>query len=46
MATTDPGKGGGRGGPVKNLKKTKLQQEEEGEDDRLDDLVVEADPNK
>ena len=38
-------KGGGRGGPVKNLKKMKLQQEEE-EDDHLDDLVVEADPNE
>ena len=38
-------KGGGRGGPVKNPKKMKLQQEEE-EDDWLDDLVVEADPNK
>ena len=30
---------------MKNLKKTKLQQEDE-EDDWLDDLVVEADPNK
>ena len=40
------GKGGGRGGPVKNPKKVKSQQEEEEEDDRLDDLVVEADPNK
>ena len=38
-------KGGGQGGPVKNPKKTKLQQEDE-EDDWLDDLVVEADPNK
>ena len=40
------GKGGGRGGPVKNLKKSKPQQEEEEEDDRLDDLVVETDPDK
>ena len=39
-------KGGGQGGPVKNLKKMKLQQEEEEEDDHLDDLVVETDPNK
>ena len=38
-------KGGGRGGPVKNPKKTKSQQEDE-EDGWLDDLVVEADPNK
>ena len=40
------GKGGGRGGPVKNPKKSKPQQEEEEEDDRLDDLVVETDPDK
>ena len=40
------GKGGGRGEPVKNLKKSKPQQEEEEEDDRLDDLVVETDPDK
>ena len=39
-------KGGGQGGPVKNSKKSKSQQEEEEDDDRLDDLVVEADPNK
>ena len=40
------GKAGGQGGPVKNLKKSKPQQEEEEDDDRLDDLVVETDPNK
>ena len=47
MATTNWGKGGGWGGPVKNPKKMKVQEEEEeAEDDRLDDLVVEADPDK
>ena len=45
MATVNPGKGGGRGGPVKNPKKTKVE-EEEGDDDHLDDLVVEPDPEK
>ena len=40
------GKGGGQGGPVKHPKKSKPQQEEEEEDDRLDDLVVETDPDK
>ena len=40
------GKGGGRGRPVKNPKKSKPQQEEEEEDDCLDDLVVETDPDK
>ena len=40
------GKVGGRGGPVKTPKKSKSQLEEEEEDDRLDDLVVEVDPNK
>ena len=40
------GKGGGWGGPVKNPKKPKPQQEEEEEDDRLDDLVLERDPDK
>ena len=36
------GKAGGRGGPVKNLKKTKTKQEEDDED-WLDDLVVDTD---
>ena len=36
------GKAGGRGGPVKNLKKTKMKQEEDDED-WLDDLVVDTD---
>ena len=36
-------KGGGQGGPVKNPKKMKQEDEE---DDWLDDLVVETDPNK
>ena len=40
------GKGGGRCGPVKTPKKLKPQQEEEEEDDRLEDLVVETDPDK
>ena len=40
------GKGGGRGGSVKNPKKLKPQQEEEDKDDCLDDLVVETDPDK
>ena len=31
---------------MKNLKKTKVEEEEEEEDDRLDDLVVEPDPEK
>ena len=35
-------KGGGRGGPVKNPKKTKTKQEEDDED-WLDDLVVDTD---
>ena len=37
------GKGGGRGGQPKNPRKAKIEEEE---DDRLDHLVVEADPNK
>ena len=36
------GKAGGRGGPVKNPKKTKTKQEEDDED-WLDDLVVDTD---
>ena len=39
------GKAGGQGGPVKNLKKTKMKQEEHDED-WLDDLVLETDPDK
>ena len=38
-------KGGGRGGPVKNPKKTKTKQEKHDED-WLDDLVLETDPDK
>ena len=36
------GKAGGRGGPVKNPKKTKTKQEEDDED-WLDNLVVDTD---
>ena len=39
------GKAGGRGRPVKNPKKTKTKQEE-GDEDWLDDLVLETDPDK
>ena len=45
MATANPGKGGGRGGAVKNPKKLKVEEEEE-EDGHFDNLVVEADPEK
>ena len=38
-------KGGGQGGPVKNPKKMKTKWEEDNED-WLDDLVLEADPDK
>ena len=37
------GKAGGRSGPAKNLKKTKQEQDD---DDLLDDLVMETDPDK
>ena len=36
------GRGGGRSGPVKNPKKTKTKQEE-GDEECLDDLVVDPD---
>ena len=39
------GKAGGRSGPAKNLKKMKTKQEQD-DDDLLDDLVVETDPDK
>ena len=39
------GKGGGRGRSVKNPKKMKMKQEEDN-DDWLDDLVVDTDPDK
>ena len=39
------GKGGGQGGPVKNPKKSKPQQDEDDED-WLDDLVLDTDPDK
>ena len=38
------GKAGGRSGPVKNPKKIKTKQEQD--DDLLDDLVLETDPDK
>ena len=43
MATANPRKGGFKGGPVKNLKREK--ELEEGDDDRLDDLVVDVEPD-
>ena len=39
------GKAGGRSGPAKNLKKAKTKQEQDDED-WLDDLVLETDPDK
>ena len=39
------GKAGGRGSPVKNPKKTKMKQEQDDED-WLDDLALETDPDK
>ena len=39
------GKAGGRSGPAKNPKKTK-PKEEQDDDDFLDNLVVETDPDK
>ena len=39
------GKAGGRSGPAKNPKKTKTKQEQDN-DDLLDDLVLETDPDK
>ena len=36
---------GGQSGPAKNPKKTKTKQEQE-DDDFLDDLVLETDPDK
>ena len=39
------GRGGGRSGPGKNFKKTKMKQEQDNED-WLDDLVLETDPDK
>ena len=39
------GKAGGCGGPVKNPKKTKTKQEQD-DDDWLDDLVLDTDPEK
>ena len=39
------GKAGGRSGLAKNLKKTKTKQEQD-DDDLLDDLVLETDPDK
>ena len=39
------GKAGGRSGPAKNLKKIKTKQEQD-DDDLLDDLVLETDPDK
>ena len=40
------GKAGGQSGPVKNPKKTKPKEEQEVDDDFLDDLVMETDPDK
>ena len=39
------GRVGGRSSPAKNAKKTKTKQEQE-DDDFLDDLVLETDPDK
>ena len=39
------GKAGGQSSPAKNLKKTKTKEEQD-DDDFLDDLVVEMDPDK
>ena len=39
------GKAGGQGGPVKNPKKMKTKREQDDED-WLDDLVLETDPDK
>ena len=39
------GKAGGQSGPAKNPKKTKTKEEQD-DDDWLDDLVVETDPDK
>ena len=39
------GKAGGRSGPAKNPKKMKTKQEQD-DDDLLDDLVLETDPDK
>ena len=39
------GKAGGRSGPAKNPKKVKTKEEQD-DDDWLDDLVVELDPDK
>ena len=40
------GKAGGRSGPAKNPKKTKPKEEQEEDDDFLDNLVMETDPDK
>ena len=39
-------KAGGRSGPAKNPKKTKPKEEQEEDDNFLDDLVTETDPDK
>ena len=40
------GKAGGRSSPAKNPKKTKPKEEQEEDDNFLDDLVTETDPDK
>ena len=40
------GKAGGKGGPAKNLKKTKREPDDDDDDDFLDDLVVDTETDK
>ena len=40
------GKAGGKGGPAKNLKKTKRELDDDDDDDFLDDLVVDTETAK
>ena len=44
MAIANLGKGGGQGGPVKNPKKCKIEEEEEENDNHLVNLVIETNP--